>query len=116
MQTTYDYIIVGGGSAGCVLANRLSANDTNKVLLIEAGPDDTNPLVHIPTGAVTMVPTRFNNWALSSKPNPHLNQRVGYLVVILSCSSCRMYYPILLNRKTTKIYSTTFTAMKVHFT
>lgn len=78
MQTEFDYIIVGGGSAGCVLANRLTADPFTKVLLLEAGGDDTNPLVHIPTGAVTMVPTRFNNWALSSKPNPHLNNRVGY--------------------------------------
>ena len=50
MQESYDYIIVGAGSAGCVLANRLSADPSTRVLLVEAGPDDTSPLIHMPRG------------------------------------------------------------------
>jgi len=50
MQEKYDYIIVGAGSAGCLLANRLSANPNNSVLLIEAGRKDNNLWLHVPVG------------------------------------------------------------------
>ena len=50
MMESYDYIIVGAGSSGCVLANRLSADPKTRVLLIESGPDDKSPFIHMPRG------------------------------------------------------------------
>ena len=52
-----DYLIVGGGTAGCVLANRLSADPSCRVILLEAGGPDTSVLIHAPVGVVLMVPT-----------------------------------------------------------
>ena len=71
----YDYIIVGAGSAGCVLANRLSADSRISVLLIEAGPKDTNPWIHIPIGYGKLFTNKRLNWAYLSEPEPHLNKR-----------------------------------------
>jgi choline dehydrogenase-like flavoprotein len=78
MTGEVDYLIVGGGSAGCVLANRLSADPSTTVALIEAGGEGRGALIEMPVGAVTMLPTRLNNWAFETVPQPGLNGRRGY--------------------------------------
>jgi choline dehydrogenase-like flavoprotein len=71
----YDYVIVGAGSAGCVLANRLSADPGKRVLLLEAGASDWNPLIHMPAGIARLANNRRLNWYYRSEPEPALNQR-----------------------------------------
>jgi len=75
MTKGYDYIVVGGGSAGCVLANRLSANPAAQVLLIEAGSRDWNPLIHVPLMTAYFMQSRFHNWAYQTEPEPGLGGR-----------------------------------------
>jgi choline dehydrogenase-like flavoprotein len=72
---TYDYVIVGAGSAGCVLANRLSANPAKRVLLLEAGARDWNPLLHMPAGIARLANNRHVNWNYRTEPEPALHQR-----------------------------------------
>ncbi|MGP9545544.1 GMC family oxidoreductase N-terminal domain-containing protein [Psychrobacter sp. AOP7-B1-25] len=71
----YDYIIVGGGSAGCVLANRLSENPNIRVLLLEAGIWDTNPLIHIPAALPAVAPNKKINWGYYTEKERKLNKR-----------------------------------------
>jgi choline dehydrogenase len=71
----YDYVIVGAGSAGCVLANRLTEDSRNSVLLLEAGPRDTNPWIHVPLGYGKLFARTDVNWAYESEPEPALNGR-----------------------------------------
>jgi len=72
---TFDYIIVGAGSAGCVLANRLTESGRRSVLLLEAGPRDLNPWIHVPLGYGVLFKNRSVNWMYQTEPEPGLNGR-----------------------------------------
>ena len=74
----YDYIIVGAGSAGCVLANRLSAQRADRVLLLEAGGADSNPFIHMPAGIARLVGNRQVDWGYYTEPEPELLDRRLY--------------------------------------
>ena len=74
----FDYIIVGAGSAGCVLANRLSAQSSNRVLLLEAGGGDLNPLLHIPAGWAANFRNPKVDWGYMTQPEPELDDREIY--------------------------------------
>jgi choline dehydrogenase len=81
MSTTdseFDYIIIGGGSAGCVLANRLSANPKNRVCLLETGPSDSSPLISTPIGVIGLMDSKKYNWKFNSQPEPTQNNRAIY--------------------------------------
>ena len=74
----FDYVIVGAGSAGCVLANRLSEDPKARVCLFEAGPQDTSPLIHTPIGFAFHGKKAPVNWRFDTTPQKHLNDRICY--------------------------------------
>lgn len=76
IKKSYDYIIVGGGSAGCAIAHRLSADGRYSVLLLEAGPSGRwNPFISTPLGFMQLMFSRRHNWRFDSEPQPQLNNR-----------------------------------------
>ncbi len=75
MARSYRFIVVGAGSAGCVLANRLSADRSNRVLLVEAGPRDWNPVFRVPIMAGRLYTQSYCNWSFETEPEPHLGGR-----------------------------------------
>lgn len=74
-RSRYDFIIVGAGSAGCVLAGRLTEDPQTRVLLLEAGGTDRDPLIHIPLGLGKLWKDRRHDWGFNTERQPHLNQR-----------------------------------------
>ena len=80
-DTLFDYVIVGGGSAGCVLASRLTENPNISVCLLEYGGDGKDLAVRVPAGLILMVPgkpLKLNNWCFHTTPQTHLNNRRGF--------------------------------------
>ena len=74
-ETGYDYIIAGAGSAGCVLANRLSADPSKRVLLLEAGGRDWYPWIHVPVGYFKTLHNPMTDWCYKTEPDPGLSGR-----------------------------------------
>ena len=74
-DTTFDYVIIGAGTAGCLLANRLSADASKRVLLIEAGRRDDYHWIHIPVGYLYCMGNPRTDWMFNTEPNAGLNGR-----------------------------------------
>ena len=75
---TFDYVIIGAGSAGCVLANRLSEDAGTSVCVLEAGPSDWHPYIHLPAGFIKTFHMKSINWAYQQEPGPYTGGRSIY--------------------------------------
>ena len=75
LQHAYDYIVIGAGSAGCVMANRLSEDAASSVLLLEAGNRDSNPWIHVPIGYFKTMHNPKTDWCYKTEPDPGINGR-----------------------------------------
>ena len=78
INNEFDYIIIGGGTAGCVLAGRLTENPNTTVCMLEAGGSDNNAFIQAPVGIAAILPTKLKNWAFETIPQAGLNGRKGY--------------------------------------
>lgn len=76
MIDSFDYVVIGAGSAGCVMANRLSADGTATVALLEAGASDWNPWIHVPVGYFKTIHNPATDWCYETEPDPGLNGRI----------------------------------------
>jgi choline dehydrogenase len=79
MSDTYDFIVTGAGSAGCAVAGRLAESERYRVLLLEAGPPDKNPWIHIPLGYAKTYVDPLVNWKFETEPQPQMQNRRLYL-------------------------------------